>query len=375
MVKYLLALFVSLFFFSFSYGQALPSANLSISKTAAAGPYLTGNLVTFTIRVTNNGPDQASGVVVADLLPAGLAFVSAAASTGDYQSASGTLSVGALANGAVVTLTLVARIDAPAGTTVRNTASVLGTEPDPNSANNTAHADIAVVTVPVPNTDLSVTKTISPGPYQAGDNITYTVMATNQGPAPATNVRVTDVLPPQLTFVQAAASPGTYNPATGLYTIGGLNAGASATLILTATINTSGSIVNTATVTGSPVDRSNINNTAVQQICVLPDQPSRLEINGSELNRNVCAGTVAEFKVPVVSGALNYVYTFPPGFTVVRQLGSIITVNPGPTGGEVTVTAVNSCGNSTALTVPVTVSSLPAAPAVPAGLATPCSGT
>lgn len=378
MVKYLLALFVSLSFFSFGYGQVLPSANLSITKTAGAGPYLPDNLVTFTIRVTNNGPNHATGVVLTDVLPPGLTFVSASATTGNYLSASGTLTVAALANGASVILTLVARIDAPAGSTIRNTASVVGGEPDPNPANNTANADIPVVAVPVPNTDLSVTKTISAGPYQAGDNIIYTVTATNNGPAAANNVSITDLLPPQLTFVQASVNPGpgTYNPATGIYTIGGLNAGASATLTITATINTSGPIINTATVTGGPVDRNNTNNVAEQQICVLPAQPTRLEINGSALTRNVCTGTVAEFKVPVVSGALDYVYTFPAGFTVVRQLGSIITVIPGPAGGEVTVKAVNNCeGASTTLTVPVAVSALPPAPPVPAGPATPCSGT
>jgi uncharacterized repeat protein (TIGR01451 family)/gliding motility-associated-like protein len=374
MVKYLLALFVSLFFFRFGSAQVLPTANLSITKTAGAGPHLPENLVTFTIRVTNNGPDQASGVVVTDLLPPGLVFVSASATTGSYEPASGTLTAGAMANGATVTITLVARIVAPAGTTIRNTASVLGTEPDPNPANNTANAVLTVVPVPVSNTDLSVTKTISPGPYQTGDNITYTVTATNNGPAPATNVSVTDLLPPQLTFVQATANPGTYNPATGLYTIGPLSPGASATVTITATINTSGPIINTAAVTGSPVDPNNINNVAVQQICLLPAQPTRLEINGSALNRTVCAGTVAEFKVPVVSGATDYIYIFPPGFALVRQLGSVITVTPGPVGGNVTVTAVNSCGNSTSLTVPVAVSALPETPAVPAGPAQPCSG-
>jgi uncharacterized repeat protein (TIGR01451 family)/gliding motility-associated-like protein len=377
MLKYLLALFISFFFLSVGYGQVLPTANLSIVKTAGAGPFLPDNLVTFTMTATNNGPDNAPGVVLTDLLPTGLTFVSAAAPTGQYDADSGVLSVGTLNTGASLTFTLVARITAPAGTVLRNTATVQGEVTDVNPANNSAAAQVAVVPVPASHTDLSVTKTITPGPYLVGDNVTYTVKARNTGTTPATGVAVADLLPPKLTLVQATGRPGTYAAATGTYAVGTLMPGDSATLTLVATINTSGLISNTATVTagpGTPVDRNNTNNEAIRDICVLPAEPTRLEINSSELTRNVCTGQPAEFKVPVVSGALEYQYSFPAGFTIVRQLGSIIHVIPGPVGGNVTVTAVNACGSSSAITVPVTVSVIPPAPAVPTGPAAPCTG-
>ncbi|MGV3638992.1 MAG: gliding motility-associated C-terminal domain-containing protein [Adhaeribacter sp.] len=375
MVKFLLSLFVSLFCFHLVQAQVQPSANLVITKTVSPGPYLPDNFLTFTLRVSNAGPDQASGVVVTDLLPAELAFVSATASAGNYLPASGAWTVNTLANGAAETLTLVARVKAPAGTTVRTSATVAATETDPNPANNTALVNLLVVEVPVPNTDLVLNTAISPAPYLAGDNLTYTVTVTNQGLVAATNVVVTDLLPAPLTFVQAAANPGAYNAATGLYTVGTLQPGASAALSLTATINTSGPVVHSASVTGSPVDRDNTNNTHVLEVCVLPASPARLEINGSEQIRSVCTGETVEFKVPVVSGTQQYEYTFPPGFTVVRQLGSIITVRPGNQGGEVVVKTTNSCGSSQPLRVPVSVSVIPPPPAVPEGPAAPCSGS
>ncbi|MGV3503383.1 MAG: gliding motility-associated C-terminal domain-containing protein [Adhaeribacter sp.] len=375
MVKFLLPLFISLFFLHLAQAQVQPSANLAITHTASPAPYLPENFVTFTLRVSNAGPAPASGVVVTDLLPAELAFVSATASAGNYLAVSGTWTVGTLANGAAETLSLVARIKAPANTTVRSSASVVAAETDPNPANNTALVNLAVVAVPVPHTDLVLSTVISPGPYLPGDNLSYTLTVTNQGPAAATNVVVTDLLPGPLTFVQAAANPGAYNAATGLYTIGTLPAGASATLSLTATLNTSGPVVHTASVTGSPVDRDNTNNSHVLEICVPPPSPLRLEINNSEQTRSVCTGQTVEFKVPVVSGAREYVYTFPPGFTVVRQLGSIITVKPGNQGGEVRVQTKNDCGTSQALSVPVSVSVIPPPPAVAEGPAAPCSGS
>ena len=58
-----------------------------------------------------------------------------------------------------------------------------------------------------------------------GDTITYTVTLIDDGPDAATGVTVTDLLPAGLTFVSATPSQGTYDPATGLWTVGTVNAG------------------------------------------------------------------------------------------------------------------------------------------------------
>src|SRR5262249_45650729 len=63
--------------------------------------------------------------------------------------------------------------------------------------------------------DLAVTKTVSNSTPTVGDTIIYTVTVTNGGPANATGVALTDLLPAGLTFISATPSQGTYNSSTG----------------------------------------------------------------------------------------------------------------------------------------------------------------
>ena len=57
-----------------------------------------------------------------------------------------------------------------------------------------------------PTADLSITKTASPDPVTTGDDLTYTVTVTNNGPDPATSVTVTDNLPAETTFVSCSST-------------------------------------------------------------------------------------------------------------------------------------------------------------------------
>ena len=132
----------------------LPIADVAVTKTVSnATPALNAN-VTFTVTVTNSGPELARAVSVADALPAGLTFVSATPSVGAYNSGTGVWTVGNLANGANATLSLVATVTTH--TLLTNTATGSTTSTDPTPANNAASA-----TVNVPDANLAVTKTVS----------------------------------------------------------------------------------------------------------------------------------------------------------------------------------------------------------------------
>lgn len=99
--------------------------------------------------------------------------------------------------------------------------------------------------------DLGISKTVDDGTPPEGGTVTYTVAITNLGPGPATVVQVRDQLPAGVTFVSALPGQGTYDPLTGQWHVGGLAAGSSATLQLTAAVDagTGGStITNTAAV-------------------------------------------------------------------------------------------------------------------------------
>jgi uncharacterized repeat protein (TIGR01451 family) len=93
-----------------------------------------------------------------------------------------------------------------------------------------------------------------------GTPVTYTLIAHNNGPATATNVVVTDILPTGVVFVSATASQGSFNPASGIWTIGTLPPGATATLQITCIVSAIGPITNTSSVGGSEPDPDPANN-------------------------------------------------------------------------------------------------------------------
>jgi uncharacterized repeat protein (TIGR01451 family) len=130
-----------------------PGADLSINKSGAPNPVVSGNRLTYTIAVTNNGPQDATAVTVTDALPGSLHFNSVSSSQGtctrstatNPQPKGGTVtcSVGNLANAAKASITIVVTATTPG--TLTNTAQVAGKETDPDSSNNSATATTTVV--------------------------------------------------------------------------------------------------------------------------------------------------------------------------------------------------------------------------------------
>ncbi|HEU5088314.1 MAG TPA: DUF11 domain-containing protein, partial [Roseiflexaceae bacterium] len=113
------------------------SADLAVTKQVNNVKPQIGGSVIYTITVHNNGPNTATGVMVADKLPAGLTFVASTPSQGSYDSNSGSWNVGSLANGATATLSI--QVQVAAVGTIVNTAQISAAgQFDPNStpANN-----------------------------------------------------------------------------------------------------------------------------------------------------------------------------------------------------------------------------------------------
>src|SRR5438045_1809106 len=80
-----------------------------------------------------------------------------------------------------------------------NTASVSSTTSDPTPGDHSATEATTVNTA----ADLSITKSDSPDPVLAGNNLTYTIAVTNGGPSVARGVQVTDPVPANTSFVSA----------------------------------------------------------------------------------------------------------------------------------------------------------------------------
>jgi gliding motility-associated-like protein/uncharacterized repeat protein (TIGR01451 family) len=123
----------------------------------------------------------------------------------------------------------------------------------------------STVTVIVNNcdADLSVVKTVNNTYPMIGHTAVFAISATDNGPADATGVTVTDILQNGYTYVSSTTTGGTYNPSTGVWTIGNLNNGATDVLTITATVNATGDYVNTVLITGNEVDPISINNVSV----------------------------------------------------------------------------------------------------------------
>jgi gliding motility-associated-like protein/uncharacterized repeat protein (TIGR01451 family) len=110
--------------------------DLSILNTVDNTTPLIGRKVVFTVVATNNGPGNATGVTVSDLLESGYTYDSSTATTGTYNPTTGTWTIGNLADGATPTITITATVN-PAGS-YSSTATVTGNEPDPDISNNTS---------------------------------------------------------------------------------------------------------------------------------------------------------------------------------------------------------------------------------------------
>ncbi|MCX6392159.1 MAG: isopeptide-forming domain-containing fimbrial protein [Actinobacteria bacterium] len=174
---------------------ASPSAVLSVNKAALTGTISLGTLGGFKIQVRNNGPSTATNATMTDTLPAGLAFASITTSQGACTTApSGSqtainCALGSIAAGYGAVITVRVRADASLlGTTVTNTATAT------SDVTASPASDSATLTIR-PGADLAIVKTASAATVDQAAAISYTLTATNNGPASATNVQIVDRLP------------------------------------------------------------------------------------------------------------------------------------------------------------------------------------
>ena len=116
---------------------ARPQADLAITKTDSPDPVAVGTTLTYTVVVTNNGPDVALGVTLTDTLPGSVTLLSATPSQGTCGSASPiTCDLGTLLDGASATVTILVRPTATGD--IANTVIATSGAADPVPSNNTA---------------------------------------------------------------------------------------------------------------------------------------------------------------------------------------------------------------------------------------------
>lgn len=226
----------------------IPSADLTLDKSVDNEFPDVGSNVTFSVTLTNEGPSDATGVVVSDVLPSGYTYISDD-SGGTYSSVSGLWNVGSVAGGNNVILNVTAQVNAT-GNYV-NSAEVttsIQLDPDSTPGNNILSEDDQdeQSTTPRAVTDISVTKMADNLSPLVGDQIVFTVTVNNAGPNDASGLVIEDALASGYSFVSATTSAGIYDGITGGWALSTIANGASETLQITALVLSSGDYRNTA---------------------------------------------------------------------------------------------------------------------------------
>jgi uncharacterized repeat protein (TIGR01451 family) len=221
--------------------------DLAVAMTGSPAILTVGDVVTYTINVTNLGPVPAFGVTVTNTLPAyftpGSATVPPGATTTINQN---TIAIGLGFLDVNQTATMTITATAVGIGSLPTTAVVSNAVPDANPANN-----LATVTTASDAPDVSLTMTGSPSSVMVGQNVAYTLTVLNQGPVRATGVFLTNTLPASLAFSGVSLPLGmTYstNQNVIIFNLGAMTNGQSATLSVVATALFVGKATNSAAV-------------------------------------------------------------------------------------------------------------------------------
>jgi uncharacterized repeat protein (TIGR01451 family) len=287
------------------------TADLSATKTCAPNPVGAPGPFECIIRVRNDGPGLPRNVMVTDSLtgPAGVdpsefrvdsasfAFQGFAAPPAACAIGAGadvfTCNLGTVPIGGTAVITT--SISANQGGAYLDTAVVTTDSTDPHLSDNQA----AFTETIIPRADLAMTKTDDPDPVLAGQNLTYTLTATNAGPSTAVDVAITDVLPLQTRFVSAAPSIGgaCTTPlvgAGGTVTctwVGDTVRGASRSVIVVVRVVSTGPIVDTA-IASSPTEDPNLLNNAAsattEVVCTVTGTPGDDTLTGTPNDDVIC---------------------------------------------------------------------------------------
>ena len=209
-----------------------PVANITVVKLVSANVTKTGDVITWTVIVTNNGPDVSVNTRVTDKLPAGLIYNGHHADMGNYDHESGLWIIGDMANGDVKKL-VISTIVNITNTTIKNVANVTSDTPGDktNGTNNTTSA---------PKADLVVVKEVSKSQVEYGEMIIWIITVTNKGPDKAVNVIVNDTLPNGLVYLY---DDGNYDNNTGIWRVGDLNLGEHRSLRIWTLVNISNATI------------------------------------------------------------------------------------------------------------------------------------
>ena len=244
-------------------------ADLAVAKDDGTTVAVPGSALSYTITVTNLGPDPVTSLRLKDAVPPALLGPVFTPIAGSYDPASSLWTGLALPAGHSVTMALTGTVDPMATGTLVNTATVATAVGvlDPSPGNDSATDTDTLA----PAANLVLAMTDSPDPVAAGGALDYTLTVTNLGTAQATGVMLVDPLPPAVDFLSTSPGPPvcTLSAGTVACALGNLDMGASKTVTIHTTARRFTMAMNQATVAANEADPVAGDNAAEESTLIL----------------------------------------------------------------------------------------------------------
>ena len=268
---------------------ANPKVNLTIIKTANITNATVGDIVNYTITITNHGPSNATNVEIRDVLDNGLIFKDSNLTSTEPTTNTRVWVIGDLENGSSATIWFTAEIINNG--TITNVALVNSTE-DPTG--NTSNETNITVT---PKVNLTVIKTTNVTNASVGDFVNYTITVINHGPSNATNVEITDTLDNAFQFNE---TNGTYTRDNQIikWTIPLIVNGTNATVWVSVKVLTNGTFTNFAVANSTEDPTGNKSNAT--NITVNP-KVNLTVIKTANITGNVSVGDIVNYTITIIN--------------------------------------------------------------------------
>jgi uncharacterized repeat protein (TIGR01451 family) len=342
-----------------------PQADLQITNTDGQTAAVPGTAISYTIVVTNAGPNSVTGASVVDTLPAtltGATYTATQTGGATGYTASGAGSLAETVNlplGSTITYVVQATLSASATGTLSNMAIV--SDPAGVTDTNMANNSVTDSDTLAPQADLQITNSDGQTSAAPGSAITYTIVVTNTGPSRVTGATVADSLPAALTNVtytatQTGGATGyTANGSGNLADTVNLPAGSTITYQVHSTLSAgaTGTLANTASVTAPAgvTDTNAANNSVTDSDTIAANPQTDLQITKTDGQTTAVPGSAITYTIVVTNAGPSSVTgatvadTFPATLTNVTYTAT-------QTGGATGYTASGSGTLSNTVTMP-----------------------
>lgn len=234
---------------------ALPILEISKQAIDSTGGNLEpGDILTYTLQVTNSGNIAATTVQLSDTVPADTTYIGGSIAGGDTPDESNApqlaWTINNLAVGGTAQLTFAVTVNhVYSGTVITNTATVTSSELTTPVSDTISHTVTAFI-------NLELSKSVDNPTPNAGETVTFTVIVSNSSLITANNVVVSDTLPSGLTYLTDTPSQGIYGGGT-LWTVGTISPSTEVTLTVVATATSTA--INAAEVESVAVGQTDLN--------------------------------------------------------------------------------------------------------------------